>query len=791
MTYANYDDVLEQIRSHGLILKESLAVNTSRPVRVRVENSDHEKRGWYWLNDVIIAGSSYIVGAYGIYHGNDPGKQSVKLNRRDEKGQLKPLDTDPTLREALKTRQAENQQRMKAMRAAEAEQAARKAARVWKAYVPTGESDYLDRKGVAAHGVRFDPNGHGTLAIPMCDAYGNIHGLQIIRGRNRGKNLEKQYFPAGLAKQEHYHLIGGSPTWICLVAEGYATAASLHQATQLPVAVAFDAGNLMPVASALHKTYRRANLLICADDDHLTVGNPGITAASAASLAVSGAWIAPRFTIDRADSKITDFNDLHLLEGVHVVRSQIEARLRELKWQPDDAVSAASLPSNGSEKPDSKKPLLSLDEANTRYTLIYGSKGVLFDQELRMLVLKQDVLDICPDHAWREWKHRPDRRVVCMENVGFDPTESDPNILCNLWDGWPTEPREGKCTALLGLLQYLCSNEPNANEVYQWMLDWLAYPIQHPGAKMQSAIVMHGGQGTGKNLFFEHYMEIFGLYAIVLDQTALEDRFNADWAQKKLFILADEVLARQDMYSIKNRLKGFVTGKQIRVNPKNVTAHEETNHMNIVFLSNEKMPIVLEDDDRRHCVIWVPPKQEDAFYQAVKEECRNGGVAALHHYLLNRDLGDFQPWTRPPMTQSKQDLIQLSLGSEERFFNEWQAGELEHKSGKTVPFCPCMGSQLYQVYKDWCQEQGEYRPRPQNQFLNFIRKQPGWTAGEAQATWKTLHDRKKHSRKMVIPSEQALAAHPGGTLARENYPTKQEWLTACHFAFEAVVEANP
>lgn len=791
MTYANYEDVLEQIRSLGLILQNPLAVNTSKPIRVQVENGDREKRGWYWLNDVMIAGCSYIVGAYGIYHGNDPGKQSIKLNRRDEKGSLKPLTPDPALSAAIKARQAENLQRMKALRAAEAELAARTATRVWKACVPTGESDYLDRKGVAAHGVRFDPHGHGTLAIPMCDAYGNIHGLQIIRGRNRGNKLEKQYFPKGLAKQGHYHLLGGFPTCILLVTEGYATGASVYQATQLPVAVAFDAGNLMPVAVALYKTYPRAKILICADDDHLTVGNPGITAASAASLAVNGAWVAPRFAIDCADSKITDFNDLHNLEGLHVVRSQIEARLRELKWQPGSAASPASLLSNGSKQPDTEKPLLSIDEACTRYILIYGGNGVLFDQERRMLIVKNDVLDICPDHAWRELKQRPDRRVVLMESVGFDPTESDPRIVCNLWGGWPTEPREGKCTALLGLLQYLCSNESNHSEVYQWVLNWLAYPIQHPGAKMQSAIVMHGGQGTGKNLFFEHYMEIFGLYATVLDQTALEDRFNADWAQKKLFILADEVLARQDMYSIKNRLKGFVTGKQIRVNPKNITAHDETNHMNIVFLSNEKMPIVLEDDDRRHCVIWVPPKQEDEFYQAVQEECRNGGVAALHHYLLNRDLGDFQPWTRPPMTQSKQDLIQLSLGSEARFFNEWVAGDLEHTNGRTVPFCPCLGSQLHEVYQDWCRKQGEFRTLSQNQFLSFIRKQPGWTAGEAQATWKTLHDRKKHNRKMVIPSEPALAAHQGGPLAREKYTTKQEWLTACYFAFATSVETNP
>lgn len=791
MTYANYDDVLEQIRSHGLILQGPLAVDTSKPIRVLVENGDREKRGWYWLNDVMIADCSYIIGAYGIYHGNDPGKQSIKLNRRDENGQFKPLTPDPELRAAIKARQVEGLRLMKALRAAEAERAAKEATRVWKAYVPTGESDYLDRKGVAAHGVRFDPHGHGTLAIPMCDAYGNIHGLQIIRGRKRGNELEKQYFPKGLAKQGHYHLLGGSPTWICLVAEGYATAASLYQATQLPIAVAFDAGNLMPVALALHKTYRRAKILVCADDDHLTAGNPGLTAASAASMAVNGAWVAPRFTIDRTDSKITDFNDLHTLEGLHVVRSQIEARLRELKWQPGSAASPVSLLSDGSKQPDTEKPLLSIGEACTRYILIYGGKGLLFDQERRMLILKNDVLDICPDHAWREWKQRPDRRVVPMESVGFDPTESDPRIVCNLWGGWPTEPREGKCTALLGLLQYLCSDPSNGSEVYPWVLNWLAYPIQHPGAKMQSAIVMHGGQGTGKNLFFEHYMEIFGLYAIVLDQTALEDRFNADWAQKKLFILADEVLARQDMYSIKNRLKGFVTGKQIRVNPKNVTAHEEANHMNIVFLSNEKLPIVLENDDRRHCVIWVPPVCNAELYRTVEEECRNGGVAALHHYLLNRGLGDFQPWTRPPMTQSKQDLIQLSLGSEERFFNEWKAGELEQKNGEMVPFCPCLGSHLYRMYEIWCRQQGEFRPRPQNQFLNFIRKQPGWVAGKAQATWKTLHDRKVLNRKMIIPSESALAAHPGGSLARENYATKQEWLTACYFAFEAIVEANP
>jgi hypothetical protein len=87
------------------------------------------------------------------------------------------------------------------------------------------------------------------------------------------------------------------------------------------------------------------------------------------------------------------------------------------------------------------------------------------------------------------------------------------------------------------------------------VLKWIAYPIQHPGAKMKTTLVVHGPQGTGKNLFFEALMSIYGEYGDVLDQSALEDKFN-DWASRKLFMIADEVVARSDVYHIKNKLKG-------------------------------------------------------------------------------------------------------------------------------------------------------------------------------------------------------------------------------------------
>ena len=305
--YANYDDVLAQIQNHGLILNGGIEVGTSRPKRVFVENDPRVKRGWYWLNDVQIEGQPYIVGAYGIYHGNDSGKQTIQLTRSGQ-----PVQIDPELRKAIRAQQADRDKRMKVMRAAEAESAAQEAARMWRAYLPgiNMQSDYLQRKGVGAHGVRWAPSENGSFAIPMMDATGKIWGLQIIRGQNRKNGeLEKEFYPPGVAKKGHFHTLGVIRDTV-LITEGYATAATLYECTGLPVVVAFDAGNLLPVAEAIHRAHRATRIVICADDDYLTADNPGMTKAQSAAVAVSGQWVKPVFQADRAGKKLTDFNDL-------------------------------------------------------------------------------------------------------------------------------------------------------------------------------------------------------------------------------------------------------------------------------------------------------------------------------------------------------------------------------------------------------------------------------------------------------------------------------------------------
>jgi len=136
-----------------------------------------------------------------------------------------------------------------------------------------------------------------TLIVPMVDETGLVQNLQLIF-KAGGKKFLK-----GGRKSGCWHLIGEVSDSL-IVAEGYATAASIHEATGLPVAVAFDAGNLLPVGQALRALYPTALMLFAADDDHETEaagkGNPGLEKAEMAAAAVGGCVVSPTFVAEAA-----------------------------------------------------------------------------------------------------------------------------------------------------------------------------------------------------------------------------------------------------------------------------------------------------------------------------------------------------------------------------------------------------------------------------------------------------------------------------------------------------------
>lgn len=204
---------------------------------------------------------------------------------------------------------------------------ARKAAQQWERASDEGESSYLHKKGVQAHGLRFERG--DTVLIPMRDLAGELWNVQRIAPDGAGHYTKR--FLAGGRKSGLMHWLGQpSGAGVMLMAEGYATAASLHEATGHPVCVAFDAGNLPTVAKALRAAHPAATIAVCADNDqateHGTGRNPGLAKARQAAKAVQGVAVWP----EGLPEGKTDFNDLHQLTGLDSVRTTIDVALQRL-----------------------------------------------------------------------------------------------------------------------------------------------------------------------------------------------------------------------------------------------------------------------------------------------------------------------------------------------------------------------------------------------------------------------------------------------------------------------------
>ena len=226
-----------------------------------------------------------------------------------------------------------------------ADKAARDAVAMWADASESGQSPYLVRKGVQGHGVRYLAN--GTLLVPMRNAAGDLQNLQRVAPvLPADGGPEKRFLPGG-RKSGLWHVIGqvdGAP--VLLLAEGYATAASIHEATGRPVVVGFDAGNLAYVAKALRALWPVVPLLVCGDDDRGTQArtgkNPGrdkaASAARAARVGSAGDALAVAVFPAGLVGDATDFNDLAAQAGGDAVRACVEPAALALAAgaMPDD-----------------------------------------------------------------------------------------------------------------------------------------------------------------------------------------------------------------------------------------------------------------------------------------------------------------------------------------------------------------------------------------------------------------------------------------------------------------------
>ena len=165
---------------------------------------------------------------------------------------------------------------------------------------------YLIAKGVGTDGIRQEGS---ALLIPMRNEFGHLFSLQRIFPDGR-----KRFLKGGRVSGLHCML--GEVYRVLLLAEGYATAAILHEVTGHPVAACFSCGNLEKVGYAVRRRYPNAELIYCADNDARTEGNPGLTFAKKAMLATGDRMKYPKFQTQDVGS---DWNDFAILFGREAV----------------------------------------------------------------------------------------------------------------------------------------------------------------------------------------------------------------------------------------------------------------------------------------------------------------------------------------------------------------------------------------------------------------------------------------------------------------------------------------
>lgn len=289
------DEFRAAIEAAGLVPPERIEADGKRH-RFSSSGKRGDDAGWY-----ILHGDDRPAGAFGCWRAGVSESWRASAKR----------EFTPEERAAWRARMQQIEAEREAERREAVESAAKRAAEMWERGRPANGHPYLLRKGIEGVGARELGD---ALLIPMRHGPGQIVGLQCIQPDGSRKFLSGT--PAAGAYTSMGQVLRRGKI---VVVEGYATGVSVYWATGWPVIVAFSSGNLRAVAEKMRAALPEVEIIVAADDDAFTAGNPGLAAAHTAARAVGGRVAVPAWSGERG--KGTDFNDLHQAEGIEAVKA--------------------------------------------------------------------------------------------------------------------------------------------------------------------------------------------------------------------------------------------------------------------------------------------------------------------------------------------------------------------------------------------------------------------------------------------------------------------------------------
>ena len=335
---------------------------------------------------------------------------------------------------------------------------------------------------------------------------------------------------------------------------------------------------------------------------------------------------------------------------------------------------------------------------------LYGNRMVQVDTKKAVRRDKEDEPVYKPLGEW--WVTHPERRTYY--GVCFKPDDECAPHFYNYWLGFAVEPTPGDCSLYWQHVRdVMCAED---DELYVYVRKWMAHAIQKTGTLPETALVLRGNQGTGKNTFVGWFGRLFNSahYAELASMNSLVGRFTGHLANK-IIIFANEATWGGDKQS-EGVLKALITDKIRFIEHKGKDGFFVDNFARVIIASNNDWVVPMGMDDRRFvsCNVSKARLGDSEYFKAIHDQMESGGLQALMYDLQQEDLSDWNPRQRPRSAiRHALDQKLMSMSPLEKFVFQWVVDkevEKYQRDEERIGLYRVPHNRLYEEYTVWCDQ---------------------------------------------------------------------------------------
>ena len=312
----------------------------------------------------------------------------------------------------------------------------------------------------------------------------------------------------------------------------------------------------------------------------------------------------------------------------------------------------------------------------------YDSRGRLVRYNERSLLATREIMAPCKV-AFEAWHANPEKRQY--DQIVYEPNPSmvKPHELNTYLDikvvlESDVNKLQSADMNIIGPVLWhiehvLCRGH---SEFYQYLLRWMALPLQLPGERTETMVCVNGDQGSGKGLIFNQLLGrgVYGDHTYVQVKNATDDllgKFNHLTA-RRLLVMIDEIKSFGDAFKYSETLKNIITEPRTTLQRKGIDSVDINNYANYVLATNCEVPLKVDSSDRRYaCIRASNAKCGDLdYFKELTRICRDPQTALhFYKYLLSLDLSEWNP-RNIPMTDEKREMMDVVIEPEWRYMQE-------------------------------------------------------------------------------------------------------------------------